>query len=74
MIITASRASKRSLCNQTARVKTWVRTTESHSIQQSPGMNRPMEFADGAFRNTTLQPDQRELATGRSSSWRDLEP
>jgi hypothetical protein len=36
--------------------KTWVRTTESHPIQQSLGMNRPVEFAGGALRNTTLQP------------------
>jgi hypothetical protein len=38
--------------------KTWVRTTESQPIQQSPGMNRPVEFAGGAFRNTTRQPDR----------------
>ena len=38
--------------------KTWVRTTESHPIQQSPGMDRPIEFAGGAFQNTPLQPDR----------------
>jgi hypothetical protein len=32
--------------------------TASHLIQQSPGMNLQMEFADGAFRNTTLRPDK----------------
>ena len=36
-------------------IKTWVRPTEYHPIQQSPGMKRPMEFAGGAFRNTTVQ-------------------
>jgi hypothetical protein len=35
-----------------------VRTTESHPIQQSLGMNCPVEFAGEAFRNTTLQPEQ----------------
>ena len=50
--------------------KTWVRTTESHPIQQSPGMNRPVEFAGGAFRNSSLQPNQREHASSRSSSSR----
>jgi hypothetical protein len=54
--------------------KTWVRTTESHPIQQSSGMNLPMKFADGAFRNMTLQPDRWRLATGKSSSLHDLEP
>jgi hypothetical protein len=33
-------------------------TIEFHQIQQSLGMNRPMEYADEAFWNTTLQPDQ----------------
>ena len=46
--------------------KTWVRTTESHPIQQSPGVNRPVEFAGGAFRNSSLQPNQREH-TSRSN-------
>ena len=35
-----------------------VRTIEYHPIQQSPGTSRPVEFAGGAFRNTTVQPDQ----------------
>jgi hypothetical protein len=30
-----------------------VRTTESHPIQQSLGMNRPVEFTGGAFQNKT---------------------
>jgi hypothetical protein len=38
-------------------VKTQEQMTESHPIQQSLGMMRPMEFAGGAFRNTTLQPE-----------------
>jgi hypothetical protein len=29
--------------------KTQVPTTESHRIQQSPGMNHPVEFASEAF-------------------------
>jgi hypothetical protein len=29
--------------------KTWVRMTESHLIQQSPGMNRLVEFVGRAF-------------------------
>jgi hypothetical protein len=33
-------------------IKTWVRPTESHQIQQSLGMMCPVEFADGGFRNT----------------------
>jgi hypothetical protein len=31
-------------------------------------MNHPVEFASGAFRNTTLQPDRWEQTTGRSYS------
>jgi hypothetical protein len=38
--------------------KTQVRTTESHPIEPSLGMNRPVEFAGRAFRNTTLQLDR----------------
>jgi hypothetical protein len=38
--------------------KTWVCTTESLPNQQTPGMKRPVELADGAFKNMTLQPDQ----------------
>jgi hypothetical protein len=34
--------------------KTWVRTTESHPIQHSPGMNRLVEFASRASENMTL--------------------
>ena len=32
-----------------------VRTTEYLPIEQSPGMIRPWEFADEAFRNSPLQ-------------------
>jgi hypothetical protein len=35
-------------------IKIRVHPTESHPIQQSPGMTRLMEFIGGAFRNTTL--------------------
>jgi hypothetical protein len=38
--------------------KMWMRTTESHMIQQSPGMNRHVEFAGRALWNTTLQLDR----------------
>jgi hypothetical protein len=34
-------------------IKTWVHTIEFHPIQQSLGMSRIIEFAGGAFRNTT---------------------
>jgi hypothetical protein len=74
MILTAGKASMRSLRNQTVRGKTWVRTIESHPIQRSPSMNCLAEFADGAFRNTPLQPDQQRHASDRSSSWRDRIP
>jgi hypothetical protein len=37
--------------------KTQARPMESHLIQQSSNINRPIEFTGGAFRNTTLQPD-----------------
>jgi hypothetical protein len=49
MILTVNKASMRSLWNQMAREKIWVRMTESHPIQQSPDMNRLAEFAGGAF-------------------------
>jgi hypothetical protein len=39
------------------RIKTWVRPIESHPIQQSPGMTRPVEFIGEDFQNTTLLPD-----------------
>jgi hypothetical protein len=58
MILIASKASMSSLSNQTVREKIWVRTAESHPIQRSPGMNCQVEFANGAFWNTPLQPDQ----------------
>jgi hypothetical protein len=47
-------------------IKTWVRTTENHPIHQSPGMDCPVEFAGRGFRNTTVRPDQRGQASGRS--------
>jgi hypothetical protein len=39
-------------------IKTWVHMTEYHMIQQTSGMKRPMEFAGGAFRNTTHSPNR----------------
>jgi hypothetical protein len=39
-------------------IKTRVRITEPHPIQQSPGLNRTVEFVGGAFWNTTLQPER----------------
>jgi hypothetical protein len=48
--------------------------TESLQNQKSPGMMRLVDLADGAFRNTTLQPDQWGQASGRSSSWHEKEP
>jgi hypothetical protein len=45
-----------------------MHTVESHLIQQSPGNTRPVEFAGGVFRNSTLRPDQWGHATHRSSS------
>jgi hypothetical protein len=47
-------------------IKTWVRTIENHPIHQSPGMDCPVEFVGGGFRNTTVRPDQRGQASGRS--------
>jgi hypothetical protein len=44
------------------------------SDPQSPGMTRPMKFAGGAFRNTTLLPDPWRWASGRSASWREKIP
>jgi hypothetical protein len=41
--------------------KMWMRTTESHMIQQSPGMNRHVEFAGRALWNTTLQLGHRDM-------------
>jgi hypothetical protein len=37
-------------------------------------MMRLVDLTDGAFRNTTLQPDQWGHAFGRSSSWHEKEP
>jgi hypothetical protein len=34
----------------------------------------PLEFADGAFRNSTLRPDQWEQASSRSFSWHERNP
>jgi hypothetical protein len=45
--------------------------TESHPIQQSLGMRCPREFASGAFRNSTLWPDQGGHASSKSLSWRE---
>lgn len=70
MIITASRALKRSLCNQTARVKTWVRSTEFHPIQQPPGLNRPMERRRSLPKHDTSAKSMR-TGTSRSASWRE---
>lgn len=52
MMETNSRASRLSLRNG-------VGTTEFHPIQQSPGITRTWEFADGEFRNLPLRPDQK---------------
>jgi hypothetical protein len=70
MIITASRASKRSLCNQTARVKTWVRSTEFHPIRQPPGLNRLMERRRSLPEHDTSARSMK-TSTGRSASWRE---
>jgi hypothetical protein len=53
MILIASRASKHSLYYQMVREKIWVCMTETHPIQQSS-----VEYAGGAFQNTSLQPDE----------------
>jgi hypothetical protein len=54
MMATDNKSLQRFLSNQTIR-KIWARITESHPIQQSPSMRCPMEFAGGAFRNSTHQ-------------------
>jgi hypothetical protein len=46
--------------------KARVRTTEYHLIHQSPGMRRPVEFTGGAFRNTTVQPEEIHLDARRN--------
>ena len=61
-------ASRRSLRNQTVGIKTWVRATEYHPIQQTAGKICTVPFASGAFRSSSLQPDQSKLTSGRSSS------
>jgi hypothetical protein len=38
LMATKDRTSRRSLLNQTVRIKAWVRTTEYHPIQQTPGI------------------------------------
>jgi hypothetical protein len=48
-----------------SKIKTWVRMTENH-IHQSPGMDRPVEFAGEDLRNTTVWLDQRGQASGQS--------
>jgi hypothetical protein len=68
LMSTQNRASRRSLRNQTVGIKTWVRATEYHPIQQTPGKRCTVPFAGGAFRNSSLQPDQGKLTSGRSSS------
>jgi hypothetical protein len=49
------------------RKKTWVKK----NIQQSSGMIRLREFADGAFQNSTLRPNQEKKASSRSLSSRE---
>jgi hypothetical protein len=65
---TQNRVSCCSLQNQTVGLKAWVRTTEYYPIQQSPGNRSTVIFAAGAFRNSTLRPDQEKHASERSSS------
>jgi len=46
-------------------------------IPPDPAISRHMhivEFAGGAFRNTTLQPDQWRQTSSGSSSWREINP
>jgi hypothetical protein len=73
MMATDNRATPHYLWNQTTK-KTWVRMTESHPIQQSPGNTRRVEFAGRAFRNSTLWPNQQEHTPNiySSSSERNL--
>jgi hypothetical protein len=74
LVATQNRASRRSLQNETVEIKTWVRTTEYHLIQQTPGIRCTVTFPGGAFRNSTLWPDLEGPALGRSPSLHKRNP
>jgi hypothetical protein len=71
---TQNRVSRRSLRNQTVRIKAWVCATECHPIQQTLDKRCNVPFIGGAFRNSSLQLDQEGHASGRSSSPHERNP
>jgi hypothetical protein len=74
LMATRNKDLRRSLLNQTVGIKAWVRTTECHPIQQTPGKKMHYSIRWRSFPELITPARSRQTGSGKSSSSHKRDP